>query len=277
MTNEHTNDTTDDTTNDTPHTTLDQASAPWRAPAASPSKPQASFVISERGRRREPCVEADDRVRRSGEPLHRRDGVKAGALAAGDLSAAAPVQAAWVDRQPCSPLSLLDDRAQGRLILVAEDNEVNQAVICRQLALLGFAAQVTSTGREALDHWRRGEYALLLTDLNMPQMDGFELTVAIRAAEAGRHRMPIVALTANALGGEASRCRDLGMDDCMAKPVQLARLRSMLQQWLPEAAPLAPAPGAPDAPAPTKPVSRLEFDASARGVSPAQASVMEPA
>ena len=72
----------------------------------------------------------------------------------------------------------------GRLILVAEDNETNQKVILRQLALLGFAADVADNGRLALERWQSGNYALLLTDLHMPEMDGYALTAAIRAAGA---------------------------------------------------------------------------------------------
>ena len=125
-------------------------------------------------------------------------------------------------------------------ILVAEDNEVNQAVVTRQLELFGFSADIAANGRSALECWRRGGYDLLLTDLQMPEMDGFELVVAIRDAEAGRSRMPIVALTANALASEADRCRSVGMDDCMTKPVQLENLRAMLCKWLPDRAAAMP-------------------------------------
>ena len=81
-----------------------------------------------------------------------------------------------------------------------------------------------------------GGYDLLLTDLQIPEMDGFEMVVAIRNAEAGRTRMPIVALTANGLVSEADRCLSVGMDDCMTKPIHLERLRAMLCKWLPGSA-----------------------------------------
>lgn len=119
---------------------------------------------------------------------------------------------------------------------MAEDHEINQKVVLRQLALLGYSADVVGTGREALEYWHRGNYALLLTDLHMPQMDGYELAAAIRAAEAGQRHLPIVALTANALKDEARRCLALGMDGYMTKPVQLAELKAMLAKWLPDAA-----------------------------------------
>ena len=95
---------------------------------------------------------------------------------------------------------------QNRLILVAEDNEINQAVIRQQLQLLGYAADVAPNGREALKRWYGGSYALLLTDLHMPDTDGFELTAQIRAVEGERARTPIIALTANAMKGESERC-----------------------------------------------------------------------
>ncbi|MEO6103813.1 MAG: response regulator [Pseudoxanthomonas sp.] len=119
-------------------------------------------------------------------------------------------------------------------ILVAEDNAMNQKVILRQLMLLGFEADMAGDGREALIRWQRGHYALLLSDLQMPLMDGFELTTAIRAGEqAGGPRLPIIALTANAMQGEAKRCRDAGMDGYLSKPLQLGDLKTMLQIWLP--------------------------------------------
>jgi CheY-like chemotaxis protein/HPt (histidine-containing phosphotransfer) domain-containing protein len=121
-----------------------------------------------------------------------------------------------------------------RRILVAEDNPMNQKVILRQLMLLGFDADMAGDGREALVRWQQGDYALLLSDLHMPDMDGFELTAAIRAAEQSTSaRMPIVALTANAMQGEARRCREAGMDDYLSKPLQLGDLRALLQRWLP--------------------------------------------
>ncbi len=117
---------------------------------------------------------------------------------------------------------------EGRLILVAEDNEINQKVIRQQLALLGYAADIAEDGREALKRWESGNYALLLTDLHMPEMDGYQLTAAIRLAEQGKGktRAPIIAFTANALKGEAEHCRAVGMDDYLSKPVQLAHLKA---------------------------------------------------
>ncbi|CAN5488047.1 hypothetical protein BH11PSE9_BH11PSE9_25450 [soil metagenome] len=131
------------------------------------------------------------------------------------------------------PMAGPGETEEGRLILVAEDNEINQKVIRKQLALLGFATHIVTDGREALDRSRQGSYAMLLTDLHMPAMDGYELTAAIRREETAGTHLPIVALTANALKGEARRCREVGMDDYMTKPLQLTDLHAMLMKWMP--------------------------------------------
>jgi PAS domain S-box-containing protein len=124
---------------------------------------------------------------------------------------------------------------QGRLVLVTDDNETNQKVILRQLGLLGVAADVVSDGKVAFARWRSGDYALLLTDLHMPTMDGYELTAAIRAEERASGRAPtaIVALSANVAKDEAERCYALGMDEYLCKPILLTDLNRMLRRRLP--------------------------------------------
>ncbi|MBK9440074.1 MAG: response regulator [Comamonadaceae bacterium] len=129
--------------------------------------------------------------------------------------------------------SVQEAKRTGRLILVAEDNETNRDVMQEQLRLLGYAAEVAEDGETALRMWEKSNYALLLTDCHMPRMDGFELTAAIRQAEPPGIHLPIVAITANALQGEAQRCRDRGMDDYLCKPLQMAQLGAMLDKWLP--------------------------------------------
>jgi len=133
--------------------------------------------------------------------------------------------------------SIAEARAAGRLILVAEDDAVNQKVILRQLALLGYAAEIAPNGAEALELWSRGGHALLLSDLHMPELDGYGLTRAIREAESTKavpERLPILALTANALRDEASRVRAAGMDEYLTKPIQLETLGAALARWLPQ-------------------------------------------
>ena len=121
-------------------------------------------------------------------------------------------------------------------VLVAEDNEINRAVIERQLALLGCEVTIVRDGAECLEAWRRGNYEVILTDCQMPVMDGFELTRAIRQAEAdqGLSHMPIIAVTANALEGEADRCHAEGMDGYVSKPVTIAALEQALRQHIPD-------------------------------------------
>ena len=126
-------------------------------------------------------------------------------------------------------------------ILVAEDNDINRRVIERQLALLGLECDMADNGYAALERWRQGHYSLLLTDLHMPEMDGYELTARIRAEEPAGQRIPIVAVTANAMRGEARRCIDAGMDDFVTKPVQVDVLRRVLARWL-QAGELGPSP-----------------------------------
>jgi len=122
---------------------------------------------------------------------------------------------------------------QGRLILVAEDNRTNQKVIQRQLAILGFAADIASDGLEALNRWRTEHYPLLLTDLHMPTMDGYELAAAIRAEEDPSNPLIIIAWTASVVRSEGQNCRSAGMNDIIRKPSSQFDLKTMLEKWLP--------------------------------------------
>nr|WP_225737608.1 ATP-binding protein [Dyella acidiphila] len=123
-------------------------------------------------------------------------------------------------------------------ILVAEDHPISQSLVRRQLDLLGWSCEVVGDGRSAFDALSRGRYALLMTDCQMPQMNGYELATAWRRHEAAtRHgaRLPIIAMTANALDGEIERCREAGMDDYLSKPLQLRQLEEKLRAWMPQA------------------------------------------
>ncbi len=154
------------------------------------------------------------------------------------------------------PLTDEEARALGRLVLVAEDDAVNQKVIRRQLELLGYRGDVAGNGAEALRKWRAGGHALLFTDLHMPVMDGYALASTIRAEEPPSQHLPIVALTANALRGEAEHAHVAGMDAFLTKPVPLERLKAVLEQWVPWSrggtpplrVPLAPSDGSGGAP-----------------------------
>jgi len=122
--------------------------------------------------------------------------------------------------------------ASGRLILVAEDHPVNQELIRHQLALLGFACDVTNDGVEALAALEQTSYGCLITDCHMPNLSGYELARSIRAREqGGPHHLPILGITANTAPEDLKLCRDAGMDDCLVKPTRLATLRDYLSRW----------------------------------------------
>jgi CheY-like chemotaxis protein len=123
--------------------------------------------------------------------------------------------------------------AGGLRVLVAEDNEVNQKVVSRMLERLGHRAEVAVNGREALERAKAGTFDIVLMDCQMPEMDGWEATARIRAALAGRRRIPILALTANASDADRQRCLDAGMDAHLSKPLKLERLAEALSMWAP--------------------------------------------
>ena len=119
-------------------------------------------------------------------------------------------------------------------ILVAEDNATNREVALAQLRKLGYEATAVSNGAEAVEAVRHGSYELVLMDCEMPVMDGFEATRQIRGlSRPGSPGIPIVALTADAMADDRDRCLRAGMNDYLAKPVDLARLSDVLARWLP--------------------------------------------
>ena len=163
----------------------------------------------------------------------RRVLLQAVAVAAGRASPEHPPQIPGTLDGEVAPLALTPSRK----ILVAEDEAISRKVITMQLALLGCQADLAGNGREALSMWEAGDYALLLTDLHMPEMDGYMLSRAIRTREAevdagGGPRFPVIALTANALRGEADRAMAAGMDEYLTKPLTLTRLRETLSRFL---------------------------------------------
>ncbi len=128
----------------------------------------------------------------------------------------------------------LAKQALGRHVLLVEDNEVNQRVAKHLLARLGCTLEVAGNGLVALEKLASGQrYDVVLMDCQMPEMDGFDATREYRAREraAGLARMPVIAMTANAMQGDRERCLDAGMDDYLTKPVQPAELTRVLTQW----------------------------------------------
>jgi signal transduction histidine kinase/CheY-like chemotaxis protein/HPt (histidine-containing phosphotransfer) domain-containing protein len=119
----------------------------------------------------------------------------------------------------------------GAHVLLAEDNPVNQSLALAHLYKLGCRVTVANNGMEALDACRREPFDLILMDCQMPEMDGYEATRMIRAEEADGRRMPIVAVTANAMQGDREICLACGMDDFLPKPYKQNQLRSLLEKW----------------------------------------------
>lgn len=138
---------------------------------------------------------------------------------------------------PEAPVPVVADgsrqRAAGErpLILLAEDNAVNRKVAGYMLAKLGYAFETASNGREALEMSERCAFAAILMDCQMPLLDGFEATAEIRGREGTARHTPIIALTANAMKGDREHCLAMGMDDYLAKPIQIGILSAVLQRW----------------------------------------------
>jgi CheY-like chemotaxis protein/HPt (histidine-containing phosphotransfer) domain-containing protein len=137
-------------------------------------------------------------------------------------------------------------------ILVAEDEPTGRALVARHLAQLGIAATIVADGREALAAYERDAYALVLTDLHMPEMDGFALAAAIRARGDA---VPVVALTASDDGREAEACRTHGIDAVLGKPARRDELAAVIARLLGGAGTSAggAAPEAPATPEPEPP------------------------
>jgi PAS domain S-box-containing protein len=137
----------------------------------------------------------------------------------------------------------------GLQALIAEDNPVNQQVLLRQAQRLGLIAEAVDNGQAALDALAERSYDVVLMDCQMPVMDGYAATQRIRELEAaqGGRRMPIVAVTANAMREDFDRCRESGMDDFVAKPVTLAALANAIERAVATSRGEAAAPGGEEA------------------------------
>jgi two-component system sensor histidine kinase/response regulator len=149
-------------------------------------------------------------------------------------------------------------RFDGARILLAEDNELNQQVAKGLLRLVGAEVVVAENGAIAVEMAAQVPVDLILMDMQMPVMDGLAATRCLREREQGGARIPILAMTANAMAGDRERCLEAGMDDHIAKPIDPEKLYAALLRWLPAFAHQAEAPSEPPAPQPASPEHGLE-------------------
>ena len=141
--------------------------------------------------------------------------------------------ASAIEQESKTPLlnnALSDEANAGHNILVAEDNPTNQTLIMSQLEALGYSAELAENGQEALNMMVNTDYQLLLTDCNMPLVDGYRLAQTIR--DRGNHTLPIIALTADAFPEKKAECLKAGMNDQITKPVDLQTLKNTLKKYL---------------------------------------------
>ncbi|MCW2773373.1 MAG: Histidine kinase [Nocardioides sp.] len=172
---------------------------------------------------------------------------------AADMRGALLRQLAGVGPRPTAQPRAAAALVSSRRVLVVEDNPVNQLVAVGLLEALGYTAQTADDGIEALEALTETTYDAVLMDVQMPRMDGYAATRAIRAAEDGGRRLPVIAMTAAAVEGERERCMAAGMDDFLTKPVDPSALAAVLDLWMPDGEPaaartlsLVPTPPPPD-------------------------------
>ncbi|MBN9419121.1 MAG: response regulator [Candidatus Eremiobacteraeota bacterium] len=122
-------------------------------------------------------------------------------------------------------------RSEGRILLV-EDNLINQTIALEMLQELGHPVDLAENGREAVEMSERTPYRVIVMDCEMPEMDGYQATAAIRRREQNGPRTPIIAMTAYAMSGDRERCLEAGMDDYLTKPFDLSKVSQVLQRWL---------------------------------------------
>ncbi len=123
---------------------------------------------------------------------------------------------------------------EAALILVVDDNEANQLLAQSLLKKLGYASDLATDGHQAIAAFKAKTYALVLMDCQMPEMDGYAATAEINRLQAtAPRRIPIIALTANAITGDREKCLAAGMDDYLTKPIRKAELHRLLLHWLP--------------------------------------------
>lgn len=191
---------------------------------------EMAFLRIGRGYRREVRKDRFGVVHIDGNALSRARFIEAVGVALGYREINNPVKRGH-DEKRFQPPSRELAIARRQLILLVEDNETNQKVIRHQLSLLGYAIDIAANGIEALEKLKDTPYGLVLTDLHMPKMDGYQLIPHIRSADAPVCDIPIVALSANALREETEMCKALGANECLVKPALLHELKSVLDVY----------------------------------------------
>jgi CheY-like chemotaxis protein len=130
-------------------------------------------------------------------------------------------------------MNKINTKYPGKRVLVAEDYLVNQEVTQDILELMEFEVDIAENGREAVEKHQKYVYDVILMDIQMPELDGYEATRLIRLKEGSSKHTTIIALTANALSGDKEKCIEAGMDDYIAKPIEATKLEQILRKYLP--------------------------------------------
>ena len=125
-----------------------------------------------------------------------------------------------------------DSCEQRRWILVAEDNAINRKVAMHILRKFGYNALAASNGKEVIDYLSRRNYDLILMDIQMPELDGFETTRIIRESDKAYNQIPIIAMTANAMKGDDDKCIKAGMNDYIPKPIDADTVKRKIEHWI---------------------------------------------
>lgn len=196
--------------------------------------PKLHCLVIGRGHRRELRCDEQGNYFIDGNCLGRVRFFEAVNVALGRVVAARPLTRGYHEKDFVPP-ARHEALEQGRLLLLAEDNETNQKVITRQLAMLGYATDVVNNGAQALEKLVATHYALLITDVHMPVMDGYELIAKVRASDSPLNKIPIVALSANALHEEVDKCKNLGANEYLVKPALLHDFKKLLDHYVPSA------------------------------------------
>jgi len=137
-----------------------------------------------------------------------------------------------LSREPSSGTPPTAISEYGKCMLVVDDMPVNRTLLVETLKKMGHRVDIAANGIEALDHYGKNTYDMIFMDCHMPEMDGYQATQEIRKLEAGKTRIPIVAITADAMKGNEQRCLDAGMDDFLTKPLKREKLDMIVGKWI---------------------------------------------